>query len=100
MEPTPATMLELFGGSEVSAIADPYTVYARLRREAPAVFVQTMAGRGAYFVTRYRDVHTILRDDHLFSNRANEKGIGLVMGRTIIGMDGAEHLRHRKLVGP
>jgi cytochrome P450 len=59
-----------------------------------------MAGRGAHFITRYRDVYAILRDDHIFSNRANDRGISLIMGRTIVAMDGDEHLRHRKLVSP
>jgi cytochrome P450 len=98
MERAAASIVSLFGGNEVSDITDPYRVYARLRRDEPAILVETMAGNGAYFFTRYRDVYAILRDDHLFSNRANDRGISLIMGRTIVAMDGDEHLRHRKLV--
>jgi len=36
----------------------------------------------------------------VFSARGNARGIGMVMGRTILEMEGAEHLRQRRLVTP
>ena len=41
-----------------------------------------------YLVTRYDDVRTVLTDPATFSSRSNANGIGLVMGRTILEMDG------------
>ncbi len=53
-----------------------------------------------YLVTRYDDVVAILRNGALFSSRANARGIGLVMGRTILEMEGKEHVRHRNIITP
>jgi len=57
-------------------------------------------GYTGYLVTRHEDVLRILLDDRTFSNRATARGIGLVLGRTITEMDGAEHARHRALIMP
>jgi len=100
MNVEPSTHEELFGGTEVSPVENPYPAYRRLRHEHPVMPVRTTFGEIAYLVTRYDDVHHVLRNDSVFSNRSNEHGISLVMGRTIIEMDGDEHLRHRKLVRP
>jgi hypothetical protein len=32
--------------------------------------------------------------------RVNARGIGLVMGRTLLEMEGKEHVRHRDLIAP
>src|SRR5262245_43392311 len=93
------TTEELFGGTMLSPVRDPYSVYRRLRREQPVLLVQGILGED-YLVTRYADVLAILKDPERFSSRGNARGIGLVMGRTILEMEGAEHLRHRRLVTP
>lgn len=93
------TSEELFGGTMLSPVRDPYTVYRRLRREQPVLLTQSLLGEG-YLVTRYDDVVAILRDPARFSSRGNARGIGLVMGRTILEMDGREHVRQRRLVTP
>lgn len=93
------TIPELFGGGMMSPLRDPYPVYRRLRHEEPVTHVQSPMGT-AYLVTRYDDVVTILKNTTLYSSRANQRGIGLVMGRTILEMDGQEHLRHRKIISP
>jgi cytochrome P450 len=41
-----------------------------------------------------------LKDPAVYSSRGNARGIGLVMGRTILEMEGKEHQRHRKIVTP
>jgi cytochrome P450 len=92
-------LIELFGGNFMSPVADPYPAYARLRHESPVLHVQLLSGPG-YLLTRYEDVVSVLRDNTLFSSRANADGIGLVMGRTILEMDGKEHGRHRGIVSP
>jgi cytochrome P450 len=93
------TTNKLFGGSMMSPIVDPYTVYKRLRDEQPAIPVNTMMGVN-YMITRYDDVLAILKDGKRYSSRANARGIGIVMGRTILEMEGVEHVRQRSLVAP
>ena len=83
----------------VEGVADPWPVYSRLRKERPVLAVAGL-GKTIYLVSCYDDVREALRDDATFSNRSNATGISLVMGRTIVEMDGAEHLRHRNLVTP
>ncbi len=92
-------LVEVFGGHFMSELGDPYPVYARLRSESPALLMDLPMGP-AYMITRYADVAAVLRDNALFSSRANAGGIGMVMGRTILEMDGKEHNRHRALINP
>lgn len=44
------------------------------------------------------EVERVLRDPDTFSSRLYRDTVGQVMGRTILVMEGAEHLRHRGLV--
>jgi cytochrome P450 len=94
-----ATTNKLFGGSMMSPIVNPYPVYKRLRDEQPALAVNTMMGVN-HMITRYDDVLAILKDGKTFSSQANARGIGIVMGRTILEMEGKEHVRHRNVVAP
>src|SRR6266852_7145499 len=91
------TLVDLFGGHFMSAVSDPYLAYARLRRDEPVKLLDLPMAPG-YLVKRYDDVLAVLKDGSLFSSHANAKGIGLVMGRTILEMDGTEHQRHHNLV--
>jgi cytochrome P450 len=93
------TTNKLFGGNMMSPVVDPYTVYKRLRDEHPAIPVNTMMGVN-YMITRYDDVLMILKDAKRYSSRANARGIGIVMGRTILEMEGVEHVRQRSLITP
>jgi cytochrome P450 len=92
-------LVDLFGGHFMSEVPNPYPVYATLRREAPVKYVDLPMAPG-YMVTRYADVMAVLKDGVRYSSRANAKGIGLVMGRTILEMDGKEHARHRHIISP
>ncbi len=94
-----ATHNTLFGGSMMSPVVDPYRVYKRLRDEQPAIPVHTMMGVN-YMITRYDDVLAILKDGKTYSSQANARGIGVVMGRTILEMEGKEHVRHRNIISP
>ncbi len=94
------TTEELFGGSQMSPIENPYPNYQRLRREEPVCALAMMDQSVGYMLTRFDDVYVALKDDEVFSNRSNANGIGLVMGRTIVEMDGREHLRHRNIITP
>jgi len=93
------TTIDLFGGMMLDPVRDPYAVYRRLRHEQPVLLVQGILGDD-YLVTRYDDVRMILTDPERFSSCANARGIGLVMGRTILEMEGKEHVRHRNLIAP
>jgi cytochrome P450 len=95
----PATSIELFGGTIMSPIPNPYPVYRRLRKESPVLPLRSFFGVD-HLITRYDDVYRILREPDVFSSRANARGIGMVMGRTIIEMEGKEHVRHRNIIAP
>src|SRR5262245_37369432 len=94
-----ADLVETFGGHFMSPVADPYAVYARLRASEPVKLLDLWMGPG-YIVTRYADVRAACTDAATFSSHSNANGIGLVMGRTILEMDGREHLKHRSLIAP
>lgn len=94
-----ANSQELFGGSIMSPVRDPYRVYARLRAEQPVVGMKGWMDP-SHMITRYDDVVAGLKDAETFSARGNARGIGLVIGRTILEMEGAEHVRHRRIVTP
>jgi cytochrome P450 len=94
----PLTVPELIRAGPMAPVANPYPLYARTRHETPVVEIWPGV---SYFVSRYDDVLAILRDHELYSSRSNiERGIGIVIGRTLIGMDGREHLKHRGLITP
>jgi len=91
---------DLMSAGLLEPIEDIHSVYARLRRDEPVRRIESPFFKGV-FVSRLAEVHAVLRDDETFSSRSNgDRGIALVMGRTIIGMDGREHLRHRALITP
>ena len=93
-------IVDLMTAGPMDPIEDVHSVYARLRRGDPIQRMETPFGESV-FVSRFADVHRVLKDDETFSNRSNgDRGIALVLGRTIIGMDGREHLRHRALITP
>jgi cytochrome P450 len=89
----------LFGGSIMSATVPPYGVFARLRREQPVIRMKGWL-EDSHLVTRYDDVLAGMRDAETFSARANARGIGIVIGRTILEMEGAEHSRQRRILTP
>lgn len=99
MTPKMSTTEALFGGTMMSPVPDPYSMYKKLRDEQPVIPLNTIMGV-THLVTRYDDIAAILKDGKLFSSRGNARGIGLVMGRTILEMEGKEHVRHRNIVTP
>jgi cytochrome P450 len=89
----------LFGGSIMSPIPPPYRVFARLRAERPVLRMKGWMD-DSHLVTHYDDVVAGMKDSETFSARGNARGIGIVIGRTILEMEGAEHLRHRRILTP
>jgi cytochrome P450 len=92
-------LTQTFGGDFMSPVPDPYPTYKRLRDEQPLALLDMFMGP-AYLVTRYDDVRTVLTDPVTYSSHSNANGIGLIMGRTILEMDGREHTRHRSIIAP
>ena len=90
----------------MAPVTNTHAIYAALRRDQP-VFETTntvggmsMEANRSFLITRYADVKNVLKDDRLFSNGINQRTMGIVMGPTVIGMDGKEHLKHRTLITP
>ncbi len=69
--------------------ADPYPVYARLRREAPVCFVPAV---GLWFVTRYDDVEYVVTHPAQFTAEMADSPVDRTFGSpTIITVDGERH---------
>jgi cytochrome P450 len=69
--------------------ADPYPVYARLRREAPACFIPAV---GLWFVTRYDDVEYVVTHPAQFTAEMADSPVDRTFGSpTIITADGERH---------
>ncbi|MGI9601126.1 MAG: cytochrome P450 [Acidimicrobiales bacterium] len=83
--------------------ADPYPWYSLLRRDAP---VHHVASHDLWVVSRYEHVRTVLGDTSTFSNEAMAAAVSRPSLRTgeepdaisIIGLDGDDHTRLRRIV--
>ncbi len=81
--------------------ADPYPVYADLRREQPVARTEPL---GFYAVSRYEDVSYVLKNPQLFSSAAMGAatmlggGQGMMRAATVINSDPPNHTRLRNLV--
>ncbi len=74
--------------------ANPYPVYARLRREAPVSFVPAV---GLWFVTRHDDVDFVASRPDLFTAELDDSPVDRTFGSpTIITVDGERHLDLRR----
>jgi len=103
----PKDITELLTLGPMPAVKNPYPIYKKLRDENH-VFdnskdnIEASVSGNPYsvFITRYDDIKNVLKDDITFSSAINNRTMGLVMGPTIVGMDGKEHMKHRNLVTP
>ena len=80
-------------GAEVSLAtldADPYPILAELREHEPVSWVPET---GMWFVTRRRDVLSVLRDPRRFTTDSPHSTIQDLFGRHMLTTDGNEHLR-------
>ncbi|MFD1149889.1 cytochrome P450 [Saccharothrix hoggarensis] len=82
---------------------DPSPTWARLREEAPAVRVRTLAGAVVWLVTRYDDVKLVLADPRfsragVVAEGAPRVGVSRPLPGTLPTTDPPEHTRLRKLV--
>lgn len=103
--------LAAFNPFDPAVLQCPYPHYARMRDEAPVLFVEWL---GMYLVTRYELVLEVLRDPTTFSSQFG--GVGMPMPRaerermaevyaegyprvsTMLTADQPEHTRYRRLV--
>ena len=89
--------------------ANPYPLFARLRRESPICRARGVT-RSFWLVTRYDDAVSVLKDNRIVADRKNaplpprtlvEKAIHRVYGpllRNMLGSDDPDHARLRALV--
>ncbi len=72
--------------------ADPHSVWERLRLDGPIAWVKSLGGwvtlTRSLAVDVMRDAYTFTVDDPRFTT-------GLVVGSSMLSLDGAEHARHR-----
>jgi cytochrome P450 len=74
--------------------ADPYPIYARLRREAPVCYIPAV---GLWFVTRHDDVEFAASRPDLFTAEMDDSPVDRTFGSpTIITVDGERHLDLRR----
>jgi len=74
--------------------ADPYPIYARLRREAPVCYVPAV---GLWFVTRYDDVEYAVTHPDRFTAELDDSPVDRTFGSpTILTVDGDRHLDLRR----
>lgn len=92
------------------SLEDPYTLYDRLRDEAP---VWEVPGTGLHLVTGHAEILEVVNDPETFSSRlaallmAGGEGVSLVEGGEAMGpadvlavADPPDHTRHRQLTRP
>lgn len=100
MQIEPVDQRELFGGTVLDPIRDPHSIYRRLRQQDPPLLCFEMMESRTYTLLKYDHVRDMLKNAKLFSSRSNAVGFGTFAGRTIIEMDGKEHIRHRGILAP
>ena len=91
-----ASSISAFAGSvTVAALeADPYPIYARLRREAPVCFIPAVS---LWFVTRCEEVEFVGTHPELFSAELDDSPVDRTFGSpTIITVDGELHHELRR----
>lgn len=78
--------------------ADPYPVYARMRREVPVCFVPAV---GLWFVTRWADVERAASSPELIDSAVTPSPLDRVMGgKSILVLDGAPQRKLRAMLEP
>ena len=93
-------------------VRDPYPMFAGIRADSPVMEVHfgpepgdtTRLDRKAprmtslFTVMNHELAQRVLTDDERFSSAGHASFMGQVLGRSILEMDGPEHVRHRALV--
>lgn len=83
---------------DVAALgADPYPVYARLRREAPIAFVPEL---GSTLLTRRDDIYVCEKNVAVFSSHQPQGLMNRLMGHNMMRKDGEAHRAERDAIFP
>ncbi len=83
--------------ANIGDVRDPYPQYAEARRTEPVARVSHF-GTSVTMCYRYAEAERVLGDGETFSNRINGRWMRPFLGRTILEMDGHEHITHRRLI--
>jgi cytochrome P450 len=89
--------LDLIAETAQGDVRDPYPEYAEKRREQP-VELSEFYWQKTHKIYRYADIDEILRQQDAYTSENYQNSIGLVLGPTMLAMDGREHHTHRGLV--
>jgi cytochrome P450 len=90
--------VQMPGGGDVR---NPYPDYANMRSQCPVVSIGSIdhhLRRNTHLLVGRDVAYRALEDDKTFSCSVTGEAMRDVMGRTILEMEGVEHLQHRKLV--
>lgn len=90
-----SSIADFAGSITVEALeADPYPIYARLRRDAPVCFIPAVK---LWFVTRYEDVEFVGTHPEQFTAQLDDSPVDRTFGSpTIITVDGKSHHELRR----
>jgi cytochrome P450 len=89
---------DLYTVTVVGDVRDPYPDFAEARKTTPVLLDQTF-DNPVFKVFRYHDIDRVLREAETFSSRLFGPVMGVVMGPSILQMDGTEHRSHRSIIG-
>ena len=89
-------------------IIDPYRIMSELRQAGPVIegswFQRVglinesmLRDRRNFMVVGSKEIEFVYEHPEIFSNKSGEENMGLSFGRTITAMDGAEHMRYRRI---
>ena len=92
-------MAEFAKGITVEMLeADPYPIYAKMRKEAPVCWVDAV---NLWFVTLWNDVDYIAKHPELFTAEVASSPVDHTFGKpTVITSDGAVHKELRASIDP
>ncbi len=103
---TGAAQVPLFQADLREFHLDPYATYERLRRDTPIVRLRKPLMGEAFYLSRYDDVLTVLKDDRFANDARNAGGresrlmnwLSFDLNNTMVMRDGLDHRRLRNLV--
>lgn len=76
---------------------DPYPVYARLRREEPVSWVESV---GLWLVTQWDDVRVVDLSPAFYTAATEPSTLNRTFGRNMLGSEGRYHKRIRSIIEP
>ncbi|PFG67239.1 cytochrome P450 [Propionibacteriaceae bacterium ES.041] len=95
---TPSWLNELSGQElDQQLTMDPYPLYARLRAEAPIVWVPQMQ---AWFVTRYDDVRAVATSSEAMHGAADPAQFATFGEGNVLSAEGDAHTEQRAFIDP